>query len=53
MVLQRPTIQKLHRNEVLTVLLADVVNGADVVVIQCGCGFGFAAKSFQGLTVMG
>ena len=47
------TIQKLHGDERLPVLLANVVNRADVGVIQCGCGFGFTAKSFQGLTVMG
>jgi hypothetical protein len=33
-VLQRLAFQKLHADEVLTVLLAYVVNGADVWVIQ-------------------
>jgi hypothetical protein len=37
-VLQRLAVEKLHGNELLAVLLADIVYGADVGVIQSGCG---------------
>jgi hypothetical protein len=52
-VLQCCAIEILHDDECLPVLLADIVNRADVGMIQCGSGFGFTTKSFQGLTVMG
>jgi hypothetical protein len=35
-VLQGLAIQKLHGDERLPVLLANIVNRADVLVIQCG-----------------
>src|SRR5271167_387937 len=50
-VLQCCAIEILHDDECLPVLLADIVNRADVGMIQCRSGFGFTAKSFQGLTV--
>ena len=39
----RRETSKLHRNELLAILLADVVNGADIRMIQCGCGLFLAA----------
>ena len=51
--LQRHAVQKLHGDEGLAVLLADVVDGADVGMIQRGSGPGFAAEAVQGLRVAG
>ncbi len=33
------------------VLLADIVNGADIGMVQCGRGLGFALETGQGLRV--
>ena len=46
-VLQRFAVEKFHGNEMLAVLLADVMNCADVRMIQCGRGLRFAAESFE------
>jgi hypothetical protein len=35
----------------MPILLADVVESADVGMIQCGCGLGFPLKAGQGLRV--
>ena len=48
-VLQRHAIEKFHGDEGLAVLLADVVNGADVGMIQRGGGLGFASGNGRGL----
>src|SRR5271156_2665199 len=45
--------KKLHDDEGTSILFADVIDGADVGVIERGCGAGFAAKAFQSLTVPG
>jgi hypothetical protein len=45
--LQGSAVEKLHCNELSPVLLPDVVNGADVGVIQRRSGLGFAAESFE------
>ena len=50
---QGDAIQELHGDERLAVLLADVVNGADVGVIQSGCSLGFALETGEGLRVSG
>ena len=52
-VLQRQPVQKLHGDEGLAVLLADVVNGADVGMIQRGGGLRFALETLEGLRVTG
>ncbi len=44
---QRDAIQKFHGDEGLGVLLADVINGADVGMIQSGSGLRFALKKGQ------
>jgi hypothetical protein len=46
-VLQRVAIQELHGDEGLFVLTADVVNGADVGMIQARGGLGLPPKSLQ------
>jgi hypothetical protein len=51
--LQRQPIQKLHSDERLPVLLANVVNRADIRMVQCGGGLGFALKASECLRVFG
>src|SRR5580693_1257973 len=45
--------KKLHDDEGASILLTDVIDGADVRVIERGCSAGFAAKPFKNLTVPG
>src|SRR5580704_1959281 len=45
--------KKLHDEEGTTILLADVIDGADIGVIERGGGAGFAAKAFEYLLVPG
>jgi len=45
--LQRYTFQKFHGDERMAVLLADVMNGANVGVIQRGRSLRFALKARQ------
>jgi hypothetical protein len=47
------TIQKLHRDECLPVLIVNFVDRADVWMIQGGRSFGFALETAQGLWVFG
>jgi hypothetical protein len=51
--LQRHPVEKLHHEERAAVLLADIVDGADVGVIQRRCGLRLAAESDQGLGIVG
>src|ERR1700680_1469966 len=51
--LQREPFQKVQGNEGLAILLANVVNGADVGVVQCGSSLGFASKASQSLGITG
>ena len=44
-------VQKFHHDIRATVFLADIVNGANVGVIECGSGLRFTAKAFQRLRV--
>ena len=52
-VLQRHAVQKLHGDERTALLLANVVNRADVGVVQCGRGLCFTLKAGQRLRVSG
>ena len=52
-VLERGAVQELHDQEGAVVFLADVVDGADVGMVQGRCGLGLAAKTFEGLAVLG
>ena len=45
-------IQKFHHNERLAVLLADLVNGADVGMVQRGSCLRFALKPGEGLRIL-
>ena len=51
--LQRRPVEELHDEERAAVLLADIVNGADVGVIQRRRGACLAAESRQGLGIVG
>lgn len=44
--------QKLHGNKLLASFTADVVNGANVGMILCRCGFGLALEAVEGGGVM-
>jgi hypothetical protein len=44
--------QAFHYDEKPTLVFADVVNGADVGMIQRRCGAGFSLKSFSGLGIL-
>ena len=52
-VLQGHAVQKFHGDECLAVLLANVVDGADVGMVQRGRGLGFALKTSECLRVAG
>ena len=52
-VLKRRAFQKLHRNESLPILISDIMNGADVGVIQSRRGLGLALKPGQGVRISG
>ena len=49
---QRHTVQELHHDICLTVFLADVVNGADVGMVERGSSFCLALKPFECLSIM-
>src|SRR5438552_873256 len=52
-VLQRCAIQEFHGDERLSILLADVVNRANVGMIQSGRGASLTAKAFERLRITG
>ena len=52
-VLQRHAVEKLHDNEGLPVLLPNLVDGADIGMIQRGGGLRLALEAGQGLRVFG
>ncbi len=49
--LQRETVQELHHDKRLTVLLTDIVNRADVGMVECGSRLRFPAEPFECLMV--
>jgi hypothetical protein len=51
--LQRLAFEPLHHDEMLALVLADVVDGADVRVVERGGGAGFALKPLDGLWIAG
>ena len=48
-VLERRAIEKFHGDEGAAVVFADVVDGADVGMVQRGGGAGFALEAFERL----
>ena len=46
-------LEKFHGDEGAAVFFADVVDRADVGMVQSGSGFGLAAKTRQGLRIAG
>ena len=51
--LQGCAFQALHDDEQPFLVFTDVVNGADVGMIQGGCGAGFALKTLSRLRILG
>ena len=51
--LQRFTIQKLHSDESLAFVLANLVNGADIRMVQRRSSLRLTLEAFQGLMVSG
>ncbi len=47
------TFEQLHHDEVPALVFVNVVDGADMRVIQRGCGAGFALEAFEGRRVGG
>src|ERR1700674_2950816 len=52
-VLQRQPVQKLHGDVGLVAILGDVVNRADVGMVERGGGTSFTSEAFQGLRISG
>jgi hypothetical protein len=46
-------VKEFHGDEGAAVFFADVVDGADVGMVEGGRGFGFAAETLEGLAVGG
>src|ERR1035438_2719027 len=51
--LQRLALEQLHGDKRTTFELSNVVNGADIRMVESGCGARFAAESFDRLWVLG
>src|ERR1019366_2942551 len=51
-VLQRHAVQKLHDEERMAVLLPDLMDRADIGMVEGGSSAGFAAETFQCLWVL-
>src|SRR5258706_40107 len=51
--LQRQPVKKLHCDKSFAVHFANVVNSANIRMIQCGCGLRFDLKTGQGMSVPG
>ena len=50
---ERVAFEKLHGDEVAAVVIPDVVDGADVGMVQGRSGTGLAAKALDGLSILG
>jgi hypothetical protein len=50
---ERPSLQELHHDERVAILLADLMNRADVRMVQRGGGACFGLESFQRLRMGG
>src|SRR6266566_5804586 len=47
------TIEKLHRDEGLSILVADIIDRANIRVVQGRCSLGLTLKARQGLGISG
>ena len=52
-VLQRHSLQKFHDDKGLAIFLADLMNGADIGVVQRGGGLRFTLEAGQCLGIFG
>jgi len=50
---KRLTFEELHGDESAAFVFTDVVDGADVGMVERGCGAGFALEALEGLAVVG
>src|SRR5437868_2346477 len=50
--LQSHSVEKLHRDEALVLMLADFVYRANIRMVQCGGSASFSAKTLQCLRVL-
>jgi len=53
LVFEGMAFEQLHDNERMAVLLIDVVNGADVRMVESRCGAGLAFEPFHRLRIAG
>src|ERR1700693_346261 len=51
--LQGLAFEQLHDDERSIIVFADIVNGADIGMVQGGSGASFALKAFEGLRIGG
>ena len=51
--LERGAVEILHGDEGFAILFTDVVNGADVGVVESGGSLGFALEASEGLGIFG
>jgi hypothetical protein len=51
--LQRHSIEKLHGDEGVAMLIVDFVNGADVGMVQCRGSLGLPLKTAERLRIIG
>ncbi len=52
-VLKGQAVEKLHDDKRMPIVPADLVNGTDVGMIECGCGLGLALKAGESLRILG
>jgi hypothetical protein len=52
MVFERGAIQKLHSDKRLVFVCSDLIDGADIGVVQGRCGTGLPAETLQRLRIM-
>ena len=52
-VLERGAFHEFHNDEGATVMILNVVNGANVGMVESGGGAGFALETFESLWVVG
>ena len=50
---QGRAVEEFHDDVVTVLVFADVVDRADVGMVQGRCGLGFAAEAFEGLGISG